>query len=361
MPLQFSEILKILEDSLFDIARFKNTRDGFSIRTQSKNKISLQYIRQSELSEVIEGVIRSNRNENFGVIVDSLSSNAKRKLEAENISYITQDGEICLYLEQKVIRVSNLKPAKSKKALFKSDTVSMLPAPTDFISPYGLEILDAIFRLPNNKISDTTPYAFCRKFNLNHARLFKMLTSIGEKDIIGFKSAVRKLPSEWWKDAFTYPRTNQRLLSFRKRAESYVSPLNADFGGTYQAVDEVRNKHGESAIIMGPNETLKSLGYITSDDLHFWVVTDDALKTIKRALKLTPAISGVKGVNVAIAKIRDEDELKRQSILSHVPDYGELNSETREINYFRAIWDSCNADSRLQSAAIDMLNERVLK
>lgn len=361
MPLQFSQIQKMLEDSLFDVARLTYTTDGFSIRTINKNKIRFHYIRQAELSKVIEDLTRSNGNENFGVIIDSLSSNAKRKLEASKISYITQDGEVCFYLDQRMIRVSKLKLVKSKKTTLESNAALNLPAPTDFISPYGLEILDAIFRLPNNKISDTTPYAFCKQYNLNHARLFKMLTSIGEKNMVSFKFAARKLPSEWWKAAFTYPRTNQKLLSFRKRSESYLSPVNDDIVGIYQAVEEARNKHGERSIIMGPNETLKSLGYITSDEIQLWVVTDDALKTIKRALKLTPAMPGVKGMNIVISKIRDEDELKRQSILSHVSEYGELNSETRDINYFRSIWDSCNADSRLQSAAIELLKERVLK
>jgi hypothetical protein len=356
---------------------------GIRISQDSTIPITLTYLPQQELNVLLvrwsqmalsnsaSGGRSQRDRDSEGIITDSLTSEEKRALETLKVSYLTLSGDLCLFLHNRFLKYArsrplNLNPRKAGalRNLVRDEQTNNgamlgLPPYTLFVSPYALDALDVIFRVDEASLKSST-LAFAKRFSLVQSRVARMLKGTGAETPWHLKHTVKKFPTAWWERALTYPRTHQRLNSFYRFSERFVSMLETDVKSAFHEIIHSRSNAEPPRILLGPGEVLKRSGYFHTDELSAWV-TQPALRQIKNDLRLVPASLHPSKNSIELAVVSGGFE--KQAIVSKVLAAGisRLDAECDRLNFFRVVWDAANHDSRSKEAAMEFLAREVLK
>jgi hypothetical protein len=278
------------------------------------------------------------------VLADNLSDEEKRIFQRKKISYLTVAGDVFLWSEDQSLKINQEHQAGDLKSELKF-------SPTKIISPNGLNILEALYRIPQlNSLGDVgfaaTSLSFVKKYRLSQSRLSEIMTGCGADTVLDLKQKIAGFSESWWVDAFEYPGVMKKMKPFSKVMQSYV-PLNFEKEFTYLSlISSFSLKEGVD-FVKGPSEYAKEERALIDSDVEIWV-SEPAAQKIKKSLRLVPSQNRHESkIKLAIAPVDPKTGYLAQALVS--PD------EYHRHNPFRAIWDLSFGDSRQREVAFTLL------
>lgn len=212
---------------------------------------------------------------------------------------------------------------------------------TDLISPYALQILQAL--LQNSDIPSSsfeTASRFAREYNLSQSRLSRMMNLFDASTIPDLSEKIRRLPFSIWENAMKSALTRRKLTSFRSIQRSYFSsPLALKILSHSDAKEKFRT-WAPSALTVLSEET----GYQNS--VRSYWMTDHFFQEFRASSKLIPARE-TDGDRIEIGICKEGD------FFSHAI----VDDRRQNLNLIRAAWDAFAYGEREREAAKDLLRK----
>lgn len=272
-----------------------------------------------------------------GVLINKITVEEERLCRANHISFLSSDGKLLLFARNYKLDLAIQKSrVKTKISRAKGDDE---PKPTTLISPYGLEILDVLFRVSDNELEkQKSALSFARYYQLNQPKLSLMMKALKVRSLATLKEKICQLPDSWWKASLRYPMTRKRLKLFFENEKVYRSLIE---GSSVSDFNE----------LLGPVEIAKELGFIHDKDFYFWCA-EESIEKLKKINKLIPDRS----ITVPNWHICTYSKGKDAAIVSMLVDRtsGFYLSHIKS-NLFRCVWELGFGDERSKDIQITML------
>lgn len=292
-----------------------------------------------------------------GVLCAYLRADIRRALERRHISYVTGDGMAVLFLAQGTVKVrprSAVPPGRVQiPEVPHYSSIAVATNPTTIVSPAGLAILDAVFRMDRAELEGTSGLSFAKKYGLWQSRISRMSTALAAKDLWDLRRKAANLGVSWWTEALSYKRTTQRMTPFSRRVKYYKfidRELTRKEASTWR--DTVLARYS-GAVYPGPTEAAKLAGLMSGSIIELWCMPE-AARSIKKEHRLVPS-ELLDGPAVGLASLSDSFEVN--SILSKVRDRGDfgLPESVLPLNQFRIVWDLGFGDQRARTVQAEYL------
>ncbi len=282
---------------------------------------------------------------NEGLILPHSSNEQRKSLQTKNISYIDSKGNLFLSLDKIkiLIEASSKSISKKKKIRIQNSFVRS----TLLISPNGLAIIEALFRVPEEQLS-LPALQFCKINNLFQPKISKIMTGLGVKNLFDLKSKIIDLPIEWWLFSFDSPVTKRKMTSFFDVAQDYYSldPKIEKLTGV--TLLQKVNKQFNDDVTAGPTLIAQRFGVLVGDEISLWVSPAAIIKLKKEYKLIAGTKEGQRKWKLGVPLL----SLIKEDLISHASDKAFLNIKT---NILRAIWDLSYSESRLREVRSSML------
>jgi hypothetical protein len=288
-----------------------------------------------------------------GILIKNLSEDEESYCRARRISFFTSHGKLHLVTPNFLLDLESVRQKKARAGSAKRVPVAraFLP-PTTLISPNGCDILDVLFRLPQEKLAEfSSALSFVRSYHLSQPKLSIMMSRLKVAGLPELKEQIRALPDSWWTLALRYPLTRKRLTPFFEEAKIYRS-LHED--SPQETLVKLNDKLRNLPIFPGPTEVAKELGFIRDTDIYLWVLATD-LQDLKTSFRLIPE---QRPRTVAWHLAPFAPDLSRSKVMSPLArgHEGFLFSNIKS-NLFCSIWDLGFGDERLREVQISVLRK----
>lgn len=312
--------------------------------------IKLEFESSDDGIKIGEILFRTNNNpqnatRNEGVLLSNSSEELRSILRSKGISYLESRGHIYIRTKHGYLELN----PKEMKAIKKHDGMKVgdveIPNPTNLISPIGLSIIDTLFRLSKERISDYgSVLKFCNEYNIPQPKMSLTMKRLNAKSIIELKDKIKQVPIEWWFYAFESPNTKRNLVNFFEIAVPHYSLLETEIESE-QVLKEIDTIFPMSA--PGPTEVAKKFKTLIDQDLSLWISVKNEAE-LKKRMKLVPGRKiGKKTWMIAAIS----DEVLKEAVIAH--DY--KTQVVIKTNIMRSIWDLGHGDSRLREVRMQIL------
>ncbi len=282
-----------------------------------------------------------------GILVKTLDPEMEKYYRDQAISFLTSTGKLHLIGRRFILDLKLLPRQRTKLSVPKENRPQLReqPRPTTLISPNGLAILDALFRLPPHSLDEfKSALSFVHKFRLNQSKLSLMMKELHAKTLPELRNQISELPDLWWHAALRYSLTRKRLQPFFEVEKSYRS-LSHELPSkqTHSILKEWLEKRMD--LLPGPIEVAKAMSLMRDTDTYLWG-TPAALQDFKAAFRLIPdSNTGENSWHLATI-VSGFEKGAVLSPLAHYP--REFLFREIKSNLFRAVWDLQFGGNRAQ-------------
>ena len=318
-----------------------------------EDSILINEIKFRRLSRL--GLVKTDFPLGEGIMLKKISPDEEKYCRSNGISFLTTEGKLSLIGKDYKLNLELMPRRKSALTSKKLDArKDGIPSPTALISPNGLEILDVLFRLPPEDLSEfKSALRFAHEFHLSQPKLSLMMKKLNVKSLGDLREKIKSLPNSWWEGALRYSLTKKGLFPFFE-GEKIVRSLRIEL--SRNQIWEMINVWlgSRSDLLPGPVEIVKKIGLIRDDDIYLWG-TPSAIQEVKTAFKLIPDRS-VQETNwhVAISPVA----LEKGAILSPLANSRRVFFLPEvKANLFRSVWDLGFGGERLQEIQLTALRK----
>lgn len=306
-------------------------------------------------SEVTHSGLYSSDNADRGILIKNLSPEERRYCENSRISFYDLNDNLQIFGADYSIRIQPNKKTSSRRAPKTLQLAGGMPEAALFVSPNGLKILDALFKLSNEELEQfKSALSFSNRYGVNQPKLSKILRTFNVRDLLSLKKGIQKLPDKWWIAAFASNINRKGMSPFFSNSKPHYSLLSLNSNQLKTQLIEWEKSN--ATLVTGPLAIGESLGFLRDDDISYWG-TKESLHQLKTKFKLIPGVNKEKPVlHLATPRFGFSEE----AILSQIPavdKYHRSQHTITKINSFRAAWDLGFGTERLKELQILILRK----
>lgn len=280
-----------------------------------------------------------------GILLRDSTQDLRKSLEAKQINYIDRHGNLSITTSQLNLKIQKAK--QKNKGRKKEHSLEMTLSPTLLVSPNGLAIVDALFRVSDVELKQfQSGLQFCKAYSLYQPKLSKIMRTLKTQRLIDLKTKIKKIPTDWWLYSFDNPIIKRKMTPFFDIAQDYytndprVESLNRE-----EIMQKVQNNFNFQAC-EGPTEVASSFSELIGEEVSLWVSPIES-NDFKRTFKLIPGKRESSRIwKIAVAPA----DIEKLDILTRLP-----KENLPSANIMRAIWDLSYSDSRSREVRVNLL------
>lgn len=280
-----------------------------------------------------------------GILLRDSTQELRKSLEAKQINYIDRHGNLSLTTSQLNLKIQKAKQKNKREK--KEHSLDLTLPPTLLVSPNGLSIVDALFRISDVELKHfQSGLQFCKAYSLYQPKLSKIMRTLKTHSLVDLKNKIKKIPTDWWLYSFDNPIIKRKMIPFFDIAQDYYTNDPKIESLTQEEIMQKVQNNFNIQTCEGPTEVASSFSELIGDEVSLWISPIES-NDFKRTFKLIPGKRDSSRIwKIAVAP----SDIEKLDIRTRLP-----KENFPSANILRAIWDLSYSDSRSREVRVNLL------
>ncbi|MBP9708800.1 MAG: hypothetical protein KBD78_14270 [Oligoflexales bacterium] len=326
----------------------ESTITGSAPKQIKIGKLELQQIQDDLVREFANEISNHSRNMKQGILFKRSTVQLRRWLEKNEVSYVTEDGYLCLFTKDQTYRSS---PALKKPTIKLKKKAA--PKGTNIINPASLKLIETAIKMPKQYFQKLTGTELSEKLSISQSSVSKCFGAANVSNALEFREFVLLQKVDYWLSMMEDPKISRYLTPFFRVSKEYRFPekeLNSVEAGHWlqESIDKF-----QAEVLPGPLEVAKITGGLNDPRVTLWI-SPKVLSEFKKQNRLVPCTGRERA---ACALAVSNRSFEKEAIFTKLDleiDFA-FPSWMHGMNIFRAVWDLGFADSRARESRIAIL------